>query len=96
MATAASSSLARFSENWLDPNPGDPPGMTDVSGHEFEPVVDGGRGDLEIGVGKPAPFFRQSRLDLSVDARDRDIVRKDSHCQQYPRIDVLKMPLAII
>lgn len=69
--------------------------MPDVSGHELEAVVDGGRGDLKVRVGKPAAFSCQVRLDLAEDARDRDIVGKNSHGRQDARIDVLEMPFTI-
>ena len=65
--------------------------MPDVSGHEVEAVVDRGRGDLKVRVGKPAAFPSKSRLDLAEDTRDRDIVGKNGQGRQDPRIDVLQI-----
>ena len=69
--------------------------MPDVSSHEVEAVVDRGRSDLKVRVGKPAAFSCQFRLDLAEDAGDRDIVRENSYGREDASIDVLEMPFTI-
>lgn len=65
--------------------------MADVARHELKAVMERRRGDLEIRVGPRPAAFPQCRLDLPVEARDRDVERQDRQAWKDPRLDVRDM-----
>lgn len=64
------------SQRRLDPDPRDPLEMPNVAGHHLQPVVDRGRGDLQVGVGKPPPVAIEPRLNFTENPGDGHVVGK--------------------
>jgi hypothetical protein len=83
-------------ENCTEPQAGDSPKVSKVPGDQLEIVMNGGGGDLQVGVRQRLSGVLEPSADSTIDLRDLDVVREYGDRRQHAGLDVPEVTRSIL